>query len=191
MKQDVKTFYARDRRAWRRWLERNHTSSGGVWLVRYKKASGTPCVPYDESVEEALCFGWIDGQMKPVDDEHYLQYFAPRRPRGTWAASNKARVERLIREGLMTPAGMAAIEAAKRNGSWSALDHVDAMTMPEELTTSLARNKRAQKNWDGFSASSRRMFLYWIGSAKRPDTRAKRIAETVRLVAENIKQPGG
>lgn len=180
---------ARDRAAWRRWLERNHARAAGAWLVRYKVASGKPSVPYEESVEEAPCFGWIDGKIRPVDDEHYLQLFTPRRPRGTWAATNKARVERLIAAGLMTPAGLAAIERAKANGSWTALDEIDAMTVPDDLARALARNKKAARNFEAFSASVKKGYLYWVLSAKRPETRAKRVAETVARAAENRK-PG-
>lgn len=181
------TFYARDRDAWRRWLERNHEGSAGVWLIFYKKASGKRSVPYDEAVEEALCFGWIDGKVQQVDEDAYRQRFSRRRPKSTWAASNKERVARLIREGRMSPAGLAAIQRAKLDGSWTSLDAVDAMTMPDDLGRALAHNKRAARNFESFSPSARKAFLYWIGTAKRPETRAKRIAETVRRAAANQK----
>ena len=182
-----KSFYARDRRAWRAWLEKNHARGKGVWLIRYKVKTGKQCVPYVDSVEEALCFGWIDGQEKPVDDERYLQLFTPRRPRSTWAATNKARVERLIADGSMMPAGIEVIERAKKDGSWSSLDAVEALTVPDDLAKAFAKATRAARNYEAFSPSVRKSYLYWLAQAKRPETRAKRIAEIVRWCAANTK----
>ncbi|HEX9712147.1 MAG TPA: YdeI/OmpD-associated family protein [Actinomycetota bacterium] len=184
---EVETIDTKDRAAWRRWLERNHRKASAVWLIRPKKGSARTSVSYDESVEEALCFGWIDAKTRSVDDEHYLHLFTPRRPRSEWSASNKKRVAALTRAGLITPAGLAAIETAKRNGSWNALDGVEALTMPEDLAASLAGNARAKRHFDAFSPSTRKGFLAWIAKAKRPETRAKRVAATVRLSARNIK----
>lgn len=184
---DLPTVAARDRARWRRWLERNHQRARGAWLVRPKKGSTRPSVGYEEAVEEALCFGWIDGKIRPVDEEHALQLFTPRRPTSTWAASNKRRVAALQRAGLMTPAGLAAIKIAKQNGSWSALDDIDAMVMPPDLGRALARNARAKRNYDALSPSSKKVFLAWVAGAKRNETRARRVAATVRLCAENIK----
>jgi len=180
------TFYAPDRARWRRWLARNHATSDGVWLVRYKKATGKACVSYDDSVEEALCFGWIDGRMSPVDAEQYLQLFTPRRPKSTWAASNKTRVEKLERLGLMTPAGREAIAVARKNGSWAALDAIESMTLPSELERELARNRRAARNFDAMSPSARKGYLYWVGTAKKPETRARRAAAAAKLLTQNL-----
>ena len=186
---DPVRFYARDRASWRRWLEKNHAKAAGVWLVRHKVKSKKRCVSYEDSVLEALCFGWIDGKERSVDDEQYLQLFTPRRAKSTWAATNKARVKTLIAEGLMTSAGLAVIERAKADGSWNALDDIDAMVVPDDLAKALARNKTAGRNFDAYSASVKKGLLYWIASAKRPETRAKRIAETVKRSAVNWK-PG-
>jgi len=169
----------RSRAAWRAWLTDHHASSPGVWLVFARKHSGLTTVSYNDAVEEALCFGWIDTTLNPIDDKFYAQLFTPRRPRSTWAASNKARVERLIAAGLMTDAGLAAIAVARKNGSWTSIDHVEAATLPKELAAALAANKAAKKNWPAYSLTCRKQFLYWLAAAKRADTRAARIKEIV------------
>lgn len=176
---------ASDRKKWRAWLRKNHARSPGVWLVFYKKASGAATVRYDEAVEEALCYGWIDSLMKPVDDARYRQLFTPRKRRSVWSATNKARVERMIAAGLMTEAGLEAIETAKHNGSWASLDSVEALEEPPDFRKALNANKRARRNFDGMSPSRKKQLLYRINSAKRPDTRLRRIADAVVLAAEN------
>jgi uncharacterized protein YdeI (YjbR/CyaY-like superfamily) len=171
--------YAADRRAWRAWLAENHASCEGAALVFHKKGSGKPSVSYEEAVEEALCFGWIDGRVNAMDAERYRQLFSPRRPRSTWAKSNKERVQRLIAAGLMTPVGMAKIEAAKRDGSWAALDASERLEIPPALASALARRVRAQRFFDARSASMRKLLIRWVSSAKREETRHRRIAEIV------------
>ncbi len=175
----------KDRKEWRRWLARNHETSAGVWLVYYKKESGKPRVAYADAVEEALCFGWIDSVMNPVDDLSYMQLFTPRKPKSNWSKLNKQRIEKLAEQGLMMPAGAAKIEAAKRDGSWTLLDAVEALTVPPDLARALARNKTAAKNFEAFSPSRKKMLLYWVNEAKRPETRAKRIVEAVAAAKEN------
>jgi uncharacterized protein YdeI (YjbR/CyaY-like superfamily) len=175
------------RAEWRQWLAANHTRTEGIWLISYKKATGKPAVTYDESVEEALCFGWIDSKGNKLDDERSMLWFAPRKPRTGWSKPNKERVERLIQAGLMTPAGLAKIENAKADGSWSALDGVEALEIPPDLAAALAANPAAEQNFTAFPRSAKRGILEWIQNAKRPETRANRIAETVRLAAENIR----
>jgi uncharacterized protein YdeI (YjbR/CyaY-like superfamily) len=177
----------RDRDAWRAWLEEHHNTVPGAWLVNYRKATGKTAVSYDEAVEEALAFGWIDSKANPLDGERYLQMFTPRRPGSPWSRSNKERVARLERDGRMTPAGRALVEAAKRDGSWTKLDAVENLEVPPDLAEALAAHPRAEKHFAAFSPSARRHILGWIANAKRPETRAKRIAETVRLAAENVK----
>ncbi len=144
---------------------------------------------YDDIVEEALCFGWIDGRANKVDGDRSMVMITPRKPTSAWARSNKQRVERLTAEGRMTDAGRRVIEVARANGSWSILDDVDALLVPEDLRTALSCNSRAEHNFDAFPPSAKKMILYWLKSAKRPDTRQRRIAETVRLAAENIRAP--
>jgi uncharacterized protein YdeI (YjbR/CyaY-like superfamily) len=173
------------RAEWRTWLEENHTCGGGVWLITYKKATGMPRMEYDEAVEEALCFGWVDSKPNKLDDERSLLWFAPRKPGTGWSKPNKERVARLIAAGLMAPAGLAKVEAAQADGSWNALDAVEALDLPADLEQALTVDPAAQRYWDAFPRSVKRGILEWIASAKTSSTRARRVDETVRLAAEN------
>jgi uncharacterized protein YdeI (YjbR/CyaY-like superfamily) len=173
------------RAAWRTWLAKNHTRAEGVWLISYKKATGKPRFEYDEAVEEALCFGWVDSKPGKIDDERSMLYFAPRKPGSAWARPNKERVERLIAAGQMMPAGLAKVEAAKADGTWTLLDGVEALEVPDDLAAALAALPPARTNWDAFPRSVKRGVLEWIIQAKRPETRAKRIHETATLAQEN------
>ena len=169
----------KSRREWRVWLERHHATSPGVWLHLAKKHTGLPSVSYNDAVEEALCFGWIDGLLHPVDDSYYKQMFTPRTPRSRWAATNKARVEKLIAAGLMTPAGMKMIELAKQTGTWDALDAVDAGTVPDDLLKALKKTAGAKEAFDALTPGKRKQFLYNLNAAKKPETRAKRVAHVL------------
>lgn len=182
-----KQVHPKTRAAWRRWLAKNHAVSDGVWLVFYKRATGKPRVEYGEAVEEALCFGWIDSKAGTIDEERSMLTFTPRNPKSAWSKPNKQRVSKLIDEGKMTEAGLAAIATAKENGAWTALDAVEALIVPPDLAKGFASNRRAKVNFDAFSPSSKKVILRWIESAKRKETREKRVAETVRLAAQNIK----
>ena len=175
------------RAEWRRWLAKHHDSAPGVWFVAWKKASGNVSPSYDEQVEEALCFGWIDSRPQKVDDERAALLFTPRKPRSGWAGTNKARVERLIADGKMQPAGLAKIEAAKRDGSWDALTASEALDEPPELAAAFRRDATARRHWDAFPPGVRKAILQWITSAKRDETRAKRVEETVTLAAQNVR----
>jgi len=175
-------FEPADRAALRAWLEAHHDSSPGIWLVLPRRPrSGGGDLDYDAVVEEALCFGWIDGRTRPVDEERSMLLLSPRRPTGTWAASNKARIERLAAAGRMTEAGWRAVEVAKANGSWSFLDDVDALVVPDDLAAALDADPEARRHFAAFPPSARKAALYWIKTAKRPETRDRRVAETVRL----------
>jgi uncharacterized protein YdeI (YjbR/CyaY-like superfamily) len=178
---------AKDRAAWRRWLERNHSTSGPVWLVLAKKGSALRTVSYDEAVEEALCFAWIDSKASTVDDERYRLWFSPRKPGSGWSASNKRRLERLLAEGRVAPAGLAAIEAAKADGSWARLAASHSLTVPRDLASAFAVYPNARRHFDAFPPSTRRAILEWIDAAKRPETRARRVEETARLAEENVR----
>ena len=182
---DYERVHPLTRQEWREWLAANHATSPGIWLVAYKKATGKPRVEYDEIVEEALCFGWVDSKGNKLDDERSLLLITPRKPRSGWAKTNKARVERLIEQGLMAPAGLAVIETAKANGSWESLDASEAMLMPEDLAAALAGDDQASAYFKKFPPSTRKAIFQQIGMAKRPETRAKRIAEVVRLAHDN------
>ena len=165
-----------DRAGWREWLIANHGSSNGVYLLSWRRGSGKASVPYDDAVEEALCVGWIDSTGRPLDEKRAIQWFSPRRARSGWARSNKERVARLEAAGLMLPAGFAAIEEAKRNGMWALVDDVENHVVPDDLAAALAAAPPARENWDAFSKSARRAMLEWVVQARRPETRAKRIA---------------
>jgi uncharacterized protein YdeI (YjbR/CyaY-like superfamily) len=184
---EVERFQAKTRGDWREWLEQNHATSGGVWLVTFKKNSGQPHLDYSASVEEALCYGWVDSVAGKVDALRSMLYFAPRKAKSGWAKPNKDRVEKLLEVGLMRPAGLAKIEAAKLDGSWSLLDSVEALEVPSDLEKALESFPNATAHFAAFPRSVKRGILEWIVQAKKPETRAKRIAETARLTNENIR----
>jgi len=175
------------RTEWRAWLEDNHTRDDGVWLISYKKATGKPYVTYEEAVEEAICFGWVDSKISRLDEERAMRWFAPRRPGSSWSRSNKQRVEKMIAAGQMTAAGLAKIEAAKEDGTWNALDAVENLEVPDDLAGALAAYDAAGANFEAFPRSVKRSILEWIASAKRPATRRKRVEETARLAQDNIR----
>ncbi|CAA9537265.1 MAG: hypothetical protein AVDCRST_MAG73-1456 [uncultured Thermomicrobiales bacterium] len=176
---EYEEFEAGSRQAWRDWLAANHDTSPGVWLVSYKKASGKEGVSYVPAVEEALCWGWIDSRPNKLDAERYRQLFTPRRPNSQWSAVNKRRVAALIADGRMAPPGLAKIEAAKADGSWNAYDAVEALTVPDDLAAAFAADEAAEAGFAAFSASAKKQLLWHLQTAKRPETRAKRIAQIV------------
>jgi uncharacterized protein YdeI (YjbR/CyaY-like superfamily) len=161
-------------------LETNGESAAAVWLVYYKKGSGQPSITWDEAVEEALCFGWIDSKAKTIDDQTYMQYFSPRKPNSVWSRLNKSRLDHLMAAGLMREPGLRAIATAKANGSWSVLDDVEALIVPDDLAAAFATAPGAREGFERLSRSTRRNILHWIATAKRPATRANRIATTVQ-----------
>jgi uncharacterized protein YdeI (YjbR/CyaY-like superfamily) len=173
-----------DRAGWRDWLISNHPTSRGVYLVSWRRASGRTSASYEEAVEEALCVGWIDSSGRNIDEERSIQWFAPRRARSAWARSNKERVARLTAAGLMLPAGLAAIEEAKRSGMWTLLDDVEELIVPDDLASALSDRPPARDRWDAFPPSARRAMLQWVVEARRPETRASRIA----AIAERASQ---
>jgi len=183
-------FFAKDRRTWRAWLRKNGRRKPEIWLVFYKKHTGRRCVSYDASVEEALCWGWIDGKLRRIDDEKHMVRFTPRRPGSIWSVANKARVREMIRQRKMTRAGMALVEDAKRSGTWqraSARESTDAP--PPDLKRALARNPKARENFEAFAPSYRKMYIAWVLDAKRDETRRRRIAKVVERSARGRK-PG-
>lgn len=186
-KSGVKAIHAKTRREWRKWLEKNHQSEKSVRLIIYHKTSNTSSVYYDEAVEEALCFGWIDSKANKRDDESYYLYFAQRKPKGNWSKPNRERAQKMIKQGLMTSSGQAFIDLAKKTGTWTALIDVQNSVIPDDLQRRFNKNKTAFKNFQAFAPSSKKMILEWILNAKKPETRQKRIDETVQLAAKNIK----
>jgi uncharacterized protein YdeI (YjbR/CyaY-like superfamily) len=177
------------RAQWRAWLERHHATSDGVWLVFWRQQSGRTGPTYDDAVQEALCFGWIDSKPAKLDDHRTMLRFSPRKRGSGWARTNKVRIERLIRDGLMTEAGLAKIEEAKADGSWTKLDAVEDLIVPDDLAAALAEHPGARQRWDQLPRSVRRSALGWIVQAKRPETRARRVAETARAAARG-ERPG-
>ena len=166
---------------WRQWLEANHASSSGIFLVFWKKATGRPAMSYDEMVEQALCFGWVDSRPAKLDDERSMRWFTPRKRGSAWAGPNKVRIERLAAAGLMRPAGFALVEAAKADGTWTLLDAVERLEVPDDLGERLEAVEGARAQWDNFPRSARRGILEWIVQAKTPATRDRRIQETAQL----------
>ncbi len=181
------------RQAWRAWLSRHHAKSKGIWLAYYKKTCGKKSVTYEEALQEALCYGWIDSTVGRLDAERYKQRFTPRNERSVWSASNKARVKKLIDEGRITPPGLAKVEAAKRNGSWDSLNDVEKISrgvdLPADLLEALAREPRAMEIFEKRPPSEKKLWGYWVLNAKKPETRARRVAETVIRVLAG-RRPG-
>jgi uncharacterized protein YdeI (YjbR/CyaY-like superfamily) len=190
---EYKAIHPKTRKAWRQWLEKNHADSPGIWLTYYKKETGKRKLWYHEAVEEALCFGWIDSLPRKLDEERAMLKFTPRKPKSVWSQLNKKRINELIKSNLMTEAGLAKIEEAKKNGSWNTLTdsdtHTDNNSLPPSLLNALNKNKKALENFKAFPPSYRKRFLFWIDSAKRPETKAERIKQTVLMAAAN-KKPG-
>lgn len=179
------SYHAKSREDWRQWLQENYRQVNGVWLIIYHKHSQTPSVNYLEAVEEALCFGWIDSKPNKRDGESYYQFFAKRNPKSNWSRLNRERVEGLMGRGLMAKPGLEMIEIAKRNGTWTALEDVQNLVIPQDLQGLFDKNKKAFENYQAFPPSSKRIILEWIQNAKKPVTRQKRIEETVAKAAKN------
>ncbi|HSI34292.1 MAG TPA: YdeI/OmpD-associated family protein [Tepidisphaeraceae bacterium] len=175
--------HPKTRKSWRTWLARHHAKSQGVWLLFEKAAANKNRLPYADAVEEALCFGWIDATVRSLGDHTYVQWFCPRKPSSVWSKLNKTRVEKLITTGMMTAAGLVCIETAKSNGKWTHLDGVEDGQVPDDLATALATVAGARAHFDSLSPSARKTFLYRIQMVKRPETRAKKIAEAVECCA--------
>ena len=172
------------REQWRAWLEQHHDSKG-AWLVSWKKATGRPVIPYPETVDEALCFGWVDSRPNKLDDERAMRLFTPRNPKSPWSHINKEKVARLSALGLMAPAGRRMVETAKANGAWTVYDEIEEITIPHDLAAAMAEDEAAQGSFQRFPDSSKKAILWWIKTAKRSETRAARISETVRAAAQN------
>lgn len=187
MEVPVNSTHPLTRAEWRAWLEANHASSPGVWLISYKKASGKARFEYEEAVEEALCFGWVDSKPSKLDEERAMLWFAPRKVGSGWSKPNKERVEKLSALKLMAPAGLAKVDAAKQDGSWNALDAVEALEIPADLAAALANYPTASEHFTAFPRSVKRGILEWISNAKTVATRAKRVEDTAHLAADNLR----
>ena len=186
MRKEFEKVEIESRNSLREWFARNHGQTESIWLVIWKK--GDPrYVAYNDIVEEALCFGWVDSLPRALDETRSMLLLSPRKPGSAWSKANKDRVERLIAYGLMMPPGLAKIEAAKANGLWDKLEKVDALDVPDDLAEALAAYPSARQNFDAFPPSVRRGILEWIIQAKRPETRQARIQETAEKAEANIR----
>ncbi len=176
------------KQAWAKWLGKHHNQADGIWLKFAKKNSGIPSLTYDEAVDVALCYGWIDGQMKGLDDKYWLQKFTPRRPKSLWSKINTEKAQRLIASGEMRPAGLEAIEAAKQDGRWeAAYSSQKNMTVPEDFQSALKKNKKAKAFFATLSGANRYAILFRIETAKRAETRARRIQQFVDMLERGEK----
>ncbi len=175
------------REQWRAWLAEHHQTAPGVWVVTYKKTSGGPHVSYDDIVDEAIAHGWVDSRPASLDAERSQILITPRKPTSKWSRVNKQRVALLTAAGQVTPAGQAAVDRAKHNGTWTALDAIEDLHEPDDLRAALDRDRDARQFWDGFPRSTRRAILEWIANAKTPATRERRITETATLAAKDIR----
>jgi uncharacterized protein YdeI (YjbR/CyaY-like superfamily) len=181
-------IYISNRRDWRDWLAANHADSPGIWLIYYKKHTGVDRVAYDDAVEEALCFGWIDSTVRRLDDRRYCQKFVPRQERSSWSALNRRRAEKLMTSGAMTPAGLAKIEAARASGAWAkALKDRARRPVPPELKKALAADRKARAAFNRLSPTQARYFKQWVAEAKKPETRERRAAKAVTMLREGKK----
>lgn len=176
----------KDRAAWRAWLDKNHASSAGAWVVIHSKKSSSPRLLLEDAVEEAICFGWIDSRLHPLDDERFKLWFCRRKPTSIWSQNNRNRVAMLEEKGLMTPAGQATVKIAQDSGAWTSLVPIENLDIPPDFKESLGDNPVARENFDAFTDSTKKIILRWIDSAKRQETRNKRIEETVSQAAKNL-----
>lgn len=187
---DINYRIFKGRQQWREWLAKNHQSQTEIWLGFYKKGVNKTCVSNSDAVEEALCFGWINGKVHKLDDEVYINRFTPRHDHSVWSAANKKRVAKIIKNGLMTEAGMKAVEIAKGNGSWDSAEvETDIENIAADIINALKNNQQAYTNFYNFTDAQRRDYIWWIETAKREETRRKRIAELVVRCQQN-KKPG-
>jgi uncharacterized protein YdeI (YjbR/CyaY-like superfamily) len=176
-----------DKSHWRKWLQMNHDKKEGIWLIFNKKKSYNYNLSWSESVDVALCFGWIDSTKRPIDSTQYKQYFSKRKAKSNWSKINKDKVKTLIDQGLMQEAGYKSIEIAKKNGSWTILDEVEALVIPDDLKRAFTAYKGSLEFFDSLSKSVKKGLLYWVISAKRKETRQKRIEEIVENASRNLK----
>mgnify|MGYP000112021889 CR=1 FL=1 len=184
---NVEEYCPKDNEDWRKWLELNHKKKDAVWLILYRKKSSKYNLSWSESVDQALCFGWIDSTKKTIDDDCYKQYFTKRKAKSNWSKVNKNKVKNLIDQGLMQEEGYKSIEIAKENGSWTILDRVEELVIPEDLKEEFANHEGSTEYFQSLSKSSMKILLNWVVSAKRKETRRKRILEIAENASKNLK----
>ena len=184
---DIEDYCPNDKKDWRKWLELNHNKKDAIWIIFYKKKSLNHNLSWSESVDEALCFGWIDSTKRTIDTEKYKQYFSKRKAKSNWSKINKDKVKILIDQGLMEEEGYKSIEIAKGNGSWIILDGVEALVIPDDLNEKFVNYKGSMEYFNSLSKSAKKILLHWVVSAKRNETRQKRILEIVENASKNLK----
>ncbi|MFV5689440.1 YdeI/OmpD-associated family protein [Flavobacterium sp. ZT3R25] len=185
--EDKEHLYFKNTKEWRDWLHQNHHSSKGVYLIFYKVSSEFESMRWEEAVQVAICFGWIDSTVRKMDEDRRKQVFSPRKDKSVWSKLNKTYIEKLIKENLMHESGLAKIEIAKKNGTWTSLDAVEDLIMPSDLEMAFDKNIVAFENYKNFSPSYRKSYLYWLNQAKREETRNNRIAEIINFCSQNKK----
>jgi len=187
----TETLYVTNRQDWRAWLKKSHQTEKQIWLIYYKKHTGKPRIPYDDAVEEALCFGWIDSTVRRIDDERYAQKFTPRSNKSDWSELNIKRAEKMMREGRMTKAGLAKFDETKKNikKEKKVKPAKKRLVIPPDLKKALSTNKKSWENFNNFAPSYKRLYIGWITDAKKQETREKRIRQTVKWSTQN-KKPG-
>jgi len=184
----IKQLYVADREQWRKWLSEYHDKETGIWLIFYKKVTSRPTIAYEAAVEEALCFGWIDSIIKKIDATKYARKFTPRSDKSKWSQLNKKRVDKMIKEGRMTEVGLAKIRIAKKTGLWDKDDRPQiSLDIPPEFANALARSKKAKENFEKLAPTYRKHYIGWISFAKRPETKKRRIAESIALLEKGQK----
>jgi uncharacterized protein YdeI (YjbR/CyaY-like superfamily) len=186
-KKEIETYCPKSRTDWREWLEKNHQSKQSIWLVYFRVSTKNPSLSWSEAVDEALCFGWIDSTKKTIDKERYMQYFSKRKSNSTWSKINKDKIAKLTQNKLLTKAGFDSIETAKQNGTWSLMDDVENLIIPEDLTIALNENERSMEFFQSQSKSIKKILLHWVVVAKRTETRRKRIAAIAQSAAKGIR----
>lgn len=183
-------LYFKNAQEWREWLHENHLTTSRVYLIFYRVDSDMESMRWEEAVQVAICYGWIDSTVKRLDDERRRQMFTPRKDKSVWSKLNKTYIEKLIADNLMHESGLRKIEIAKQNGSWASLDHVENLVVPQDLEAAFKKSKTAFDNYNSFSKTYRKGYLYWLNQAKREETRKARIAEIISLCEQNIKARG-
>lgn len=183
-------LYFKNAQEWRLWLHDNHLSVTKAYLIFYKVGCGIESMRWEEAVQIAICYGWIDSTVKKLDENRRRQMFTPRKDKSVWSKLNKTYIEKLIADNLMHESGLRKIAIAKQNGSWEALDEVENHVIPEDLALAFEQNPMAFQNYNSFSPSYRKSYLYWLNQAKRAETRANRITEIISLCEQNIKSRG-
>ena len=185
--EEKKHLYFKNADEWRTWLHKNHHSSKGIYLLFYKVSSDYESIRWEEAVQVAICYGWIDSTVKKIDEHQRRQLFTPRKDKSVWSKLNKTYIEKLIQENAMHESGLRKIEIAKQNGSWNSLDEVENHVIPEDLQLAFKDNPKAWSNYQSFSPSYRKSYLYWLNQAKRVETRQNRIREIILLCEQNCK----